>query len=824
MPKRSFIRLGLFAVLLTAGVYSAVYGGRQLRAQAREIWLEQAQIDAERITDTSLFWLSLCHVQLRGIGALFYSSAEVTEDELLDALDIMEAVEAAIPLTSLAFVAPNDEEGLVVSLSTDLDGLLAPNADLATHPATREAVSRALDDVHNLIMGPAFDVAGNQLVLLALAAPNGGVHGALVTPIDLSALFDGLHAIHIPPGLQLRLVEVRDDGAKRIKKTIIGHAEPPAETVRTLSVLSNSGQTDLEFYWDILPTYQGGPDTQLADFVQLGGAVLLAMACALTVFLSLENRKINQRVDERTASLQEEIAERRRAEDELRRAKEEAESAARNAEVANRSKSVFLANMSHEIRTPMNAILGFTDILSGLLKDPQHKHYLDSIQTAGKSLLTLINDILDLSKVEAGKLELEYRPTDVYAIFKEMQPVFAQKVEEKGLQFHIDIDAEVPRALILDEARLRQVLVNLIGNAVKFTAAGEIKIAVSAAPCDGASDRIDLHFSVSDTGIGIPADQQEKIFAAFEQQEGQNINEYGGTGLGLAITQRLVEMMNGTIDVESEVGAGSSFHIKLRGAEPAPKDTLVGEDAASLNVETIAFAPAKILIADDVELNRELVIGYLENYGLTLLQAENGQEAIDTCLQNRPDLVLMDIKMPVLDGFTATKRLKANASTREIPVVALTASVMRETEEELTQVCEGFLKKPVSHVELVAELTRFLAHTIAEPAALEAADDAEDPAPTALDPSLIAKLPALVQGLEAQKDSWEEISRTQTINDVEDFAKRMQQLGNEYAYAPLATWADRLGTQTSTFDIDGMARTLEQFPRMVKEVEELVQA
>ena len=929
--SRSIARILSFIILLAAGLYGATYGGTQLRAQARETWLNQAGQETERITDTSLFWLSLCHVQLRGVATLFYSSERVTEDELLDALDVIEAAEAAIPLTSLAFVSGGED--LVVSLSTDLDGLLAPAENLAAHPAMHQAASRALDAPENVVMGPIFDYAGHKLTLLALAAPNAGVTGVLVTTVDLGDFFSGLHALNVPAGLQLRLFEthMREDGSV-VKKTILGGEISPEIAVQTLSILADSGQAHWEFYWDILPHYQGGPDTQLAEVVQLGGTALIALAFALVAFLSIENRKINQRVSERTRQLDEsqkflrgiidnstaliyakdlegryflvnnrwadildlglskeeiigktdrelfpaeiaaelqqndrsvlqskdptskeevvmvkgqphtfisikfpildaqgsayaicgistDITQIKGAEEELRQAKENAEDAARTAEAANRSKSAFLANMSHEIRTPMNAILGFTEILSGLIADAQQKNYLNAIQTSGKSLLTLINDILDLSKVEAGKMELDYHPTDAYGLFYDMESLFSQKIEDKGLDFHLAIAQEVPRGLILDEVRVRQILINLIGNAVKFTEEGYVELAVSSISTDEESDRVDLHLGVADSGVGIPADQLEQVFGAFEQREGQSINQYGGTGLGLAITRRLVEMMDGAISVESVENQGSVFSVVLRAVERAPEGTLVGEDAATLEVGSVRFSPAKVLIADDVEVNRDLVKGYLAGYGLHLLEAENGQVAIEVCQRETPDLVLMDIKMPVLDGFTATKRLKNHPTTRQIPVVVLTASTVRETEEELMAVCDGFLRKPLSQVVLVAELTRFLAHEVteSEEVLVEDSPGVED-VEQVLDAGVLARLPELAGRLEGHRELWEELQQTLTINDIESFAVQMQAWGDEYGYPPLAEWGETLANQTTIFDLEGMSRTLESYPKLIEEI------
>ena len=315
------------------------------------------------------------------------------------------------------------------------------------------------------------------------------------------------------------------------------------------------------------------------------------------VSLREANEHLEQRVRSRTADLEEanqllqgEIKEREQAEEGMRDAKENAEQAARQADSANRSKSVFLANMSHEIRTPMNAILGFTEVLDGQLTDPQHKNYLNSIEASGKSLLGLIDDILDLTRVEDGDLELEYRAIDVGSLISGVKQALARQVAAKGLEFRVDVAADTPPALMLDEKRLRQILVNLAGNAVKFTEEGYVGISVHTRHAEGDARQLDLIFAVEDTGIGIPEDQQERIFRPFEQREDQSINEYGGTGLGLALASRLAEIMGGQISVTSRVGKGSLFELRLEQVAIASADQLPVPDEP-MDDEVLAHTP-----------------------------------------------------------------------------------------------------------------------------------------------------------------------------------------------------------------------------------------
>ncbi len=308
---------------------------------------------------------------------------------------------------------------------------------------------------------------------------------------------------------------------------------------------------------------------QETDYTVVRRILLIAVVVVL-IFLYW-NRKLSREVDERIRS---ENA-LRRSEDELRTAKQDAERLARQAEAASRSKSEFLANMSHEIRTPMNAVIGYSDLLSNTVKDPQQRNYLNAIRAGSRSLLMLINDILDLSRIEAGKMRLDYSAVSMRRLLSDVRHIFDLRATEQGISLEVSVDSRMPAAMRLDETRLRQVLFNLVGNAIKFTHEGGVTVRATATPLptdenEDAQERTlrsQLVVTVQDTGIGIPDDQKDQIFDAFEQQEGQSSRRYGGTGLGLAISRKLVRMMGGELDVESEPGVGSTFTVRLSDVE-----------------------------------------------------------------------------------------------------------------------------------------------------------------------------------------------------------------------------------------------------------------
>jgi len=496
-----------------------------------------------------------------------------------------------------------------------------------------------------------------------------------------------------------------------------------------------------------------------------------------------------------------------------------AEQAKEAAESASQAKSEFLANMSHEIRTPMNAILGFSELLRTQLAASKERQYLDAISSSGRTLLTLINDILDLSKIEAGKLELQYEPVSLARLIEEIQKLFSIKAGEKGVRLMTEIDPNLPRGLMLDEVRMRQVLFNVVGNALKFTEKGQVVIRawVESVADEPDEARIKLLLEVEDTGIGIPKDQQESIFAAFSQASGQSTRKFGGTGLGLTITRRLTEMMHGVITVQSETGKGSAFRFEFPNVaitEPAETSILPADGQGDFS----QFVPATILVADDVALNRALLSGYFEGTGHKLITARNGLEALEQAEKHRPDVILMDMRMPELDGHETTRRLKTNPALKHIPVIAVTASSFREEEARARTICEGFIRKPFNRADLIAELKQFLKP--AQPRQPEPAASREAPAasgaPVPIPEAALARRPELLARLrEEEQRVWPGLCKRKAMDEIEQFARRLQGWADEAQWPGLRAYAESLDQQVQEFDLDRLPKTLQGFPAMI---------
>lgn len=473
------------------------------------------------------------------------------------------------------------------------------------------------------------------------------------------------------------------------------------------------------------------------------------------------------------------------------------------AEQANKSKSIFLANMSHEIRTPLNSIIGFSELLYNSLNTDKKRSQVESIRKSGLSLLNIINDILDLSKVEAGKISIDNEPLNVFKIVGDVGRMFEIKVAEKKLDLLIELETNLSRPLLLDETRLRQILFNLIGNAIKFTNEGGVTVSIHHQEKD--KEHVDLEIRIADTGIGIPEDQLKSIFEPFVQQQGQTQKSFGGTGLGLAISQRMAEAMGGEIRINSKVNVGSEFILLLKNVAYAAAHS-EEEEAGPVAYANIRFDGRTILIVDDVADNRGLLLDVLELTGARLLEAKNGIEAVQIATEELPDIILMDIRMPVMDGLEACTALKQSPATAGIPCIAVSASIkLGQSQNEVPEHFEDSLMKPLAFDQLFEVLKKYLGH------ASKSESTITSPSTATVEKEIEWSDDLKQYVVETILPLYEHITRTQLVDEMEDFGNLLLYAGDRYNDNLLITIGRKIKDYTNLFDVEKLTKTMHEF-------------
>jgi PAS domain S-box-containing protein len=501
------------------------------------------------------------------------------------------------------------------------------------------------------------------------------------------------------------------------------------------------------------------------------------------------------------------ITERKLAEISLRESEAKLIKALEIAEHANQSKSEFLANMSHEIRTPMNAILGFSEALFHKTDDPKHKQMLQSILKSGNILLSLINDILDMSKIEAGKLELNIQTVDIKNIFAEIIQIFSQKIQKKGLEFLTSVPGPLPR-IMLDETRIRQILLNLMSNAIKFTDSGFVSLHLDFYKNTDQYGKLSI--VVEDSGIGIPISQQELIFDAFRQQAGQSNRKYEGTGLGLSITKKLVQKMNGTIELNSSPGKGSKFsvtidHVEYLNIAPAPKVT---EPEF-----TITFKPSLILVVDDVKSNIKAIESLLDNPDISILEAENGEIALEILNYHTPDAILMDLRMLGMDGYEVSRNIRNNPKFQKTPIIAVTASVFDSKKIKETLLFDSIIFKPVNKTTLVNELKKYLLYSIDNQTQNSKSETTPNDDLTALEK---AQLPELLKLLkEKHYEEWKTVNNKLLIFKIEKFTANLTETLAVYNNHLLRNYVNNVKLMLEVLDLDNINATVREYPKLI---------
>ncbi len=491
----------------------------------------------------------------------------------------------------------------------------------------------------------------------------------------------------------------------------------------------------------------------------------------------------------------------------LRRAQREAENALRGelraaqARRANEEKSVFLANMSHEIRTPMNAIFGFAQLLGDHVREPLQREWVASIKKSGQMLLSLINDVLDLSKIEAGKMHLTPQGTDLTELATETLALFEPMAEAKGLRLRIEIDHSDLVPVIVDAQRLRQILMNLLSNAVKYTERGEVTLRLSMLPSPLGQGR-DLRIAVIDTGVGIELEQQEQIFEPFYQADSPDGRVRQGTGLGLSITKRLVDLMQGRIHVVSQPGEGATFRVNIPDLEPAAV-LAVGTEETRIDFDRL---PAlKILVVDDVDWNLEVAQGYLRDSHHQVVVAHDGIEGVEITRGLRPDVVMMDLRMPRMNGFDALDAIRADTALASTRVIAVTASSLAGEAGPQHAPFDGFLRKPYTPQELFAVLNTLFR-------------DDETLRDEAVAPAVEADAPDSEERRARARIEWRSVRelplrtlRTRMrMREIGEFSKQLLALADDLRSPALQAEAHRLKLALQRFDVNQVKIVLDR--------------
>ncbi len=484
----------------------------------------------------------------------------------------------------------------------------------------------------------------------------------------------------------------------------------------------------------------------------------------------------------------------------------------RRAEEAGREKSFFLAAMSHEIRTPMNAILGFSELLADEPVTEKQKRYIQSILVGARSLLRLINDILDLSKIEAGMMKVNVEPTDVREIGQFMRQLFNHQATSKNVALRLEVAESLPHSLLLDSVRLRQILINVVGNSLKFTSQGHVLMRFNSEKPSDKSNRLRLRVEVEDTGDGIAADQQPKVFQPFVQGE----NHQRGTGLGLTIVHRLVELLGGTITLRSEVGVGSTFRFEFPDVEISARIPQ-SHDANPKVVDFNDLQPSLIVVADDNQNNLDLIQGMFENTHHRLRVASDGAAAVRAVCEERPDIVLMDIRMPEMNGFEALESIRERAEFNLLPIIAVTASSLTSEEREMRRAFDGYVRKPFTRAELYEVIAQFIPRRAAIQAEqLLSSAGGEEPTP-----ETAARWRELVIRLrEIERDTWPNVRAGMVMSEVQALAIALREAGSEAQCHPLEVYASQLTAEAEVFALSALESRLAEFPTLIANIEQ----
>ena len=688
----------LIFALGTGGSWSLSQAFRQ---DAWHAWQAQAEQTARWLSGTLLGWLEESYAPLSGLAVLAENSTTLTEVEFLNGFDGLESRATAFFLDSAAYLRLDTHKQLQLVFSTDVSGPLATGTPSAELDVLIPTVRAAFEQPGRILLGPPFQLeAGTTVSTVALSITEANGRTAVVLGlVNHDALIEGLFEQLVPAGLTLQ-ISGKFLGGDSVVPVYTDTGDATLHTVTTRTI---SAGADLSITWNAGPQFKGGIADKLASFALLAGTTVSAIIALFIGMLLRRNQVISQRIREATL--------------ELERSKDAADA-------ANQAKSAFLANMSHELRTPMNAILGYSEMLIEDAEDGGQDDFipdLKKINQAGSHLLALINDVLDLSKIESGKMEAFAEVFDVGAVIDQVASTAQPLMPKNTNRFILQRGENLGKAC-QDLTKLRQSLLNLLSNAAKFTHEGTITL---QAERQSQTNGDWLSFSVSDTGIGIETDKLEHVFEEFSQADNSTTRDYGGTGLGLTISRRFCQMLGGDLTVASQPGAGSTFTIRLPAVLPGAE--MPREASPQPAVEDIrtpadvdeAKPGSTILVIDDDAEACEIISRFLEKDGFKVVTALSGEQGLRLAHQLQPAAITLDVMMPDMDGWSVLRALKVDPVLHKVPVVMLT--MLDDKSKGYALGATDYLTKPVDRDQLHTALARF--HTLSEPCSVLLVED-----------------------------------------------------------------------------------------------------
>ncbi len=670
--KPFFLRF-LPALIVSGGVTVSLGVGAAMARSAKQAWRQDAIYQAGGLTTRLFDHVNVLSYQLNSLNILYENSTEVNHDAFMDAVELLELQHHPLPLRNITYLA----DGVVVQRSEVLSPLAA-GARLPDDPAWAKLAADCAEHPGGICMNPDIRMGGRRwLVLMVQLRPRAGRNDALLAMTDFDSFLSEFKSLHVPPGLSLEIGQGGGVDKGRIGERIIEIRE--------------AGQHRFELAWTPSSDFAGGPNYFPAVWAAVAGTAVSVFLGVLIQSLLGRQREVAARVDEATAQLQ--------------RAKTEAEA-------ANRAKGAFLAAMSHEIRTPMNAVLNMVGtVLESSKVEGEQREYLKVADSSARHLLSVINDILDFSKIESGKLEIEDIPFSLHGLLEGVSDLFRVKVAESHVELVLDIVPGTPDGVRGDPTRLRQVLVNLVGNAFKFTAKGQV---VLHAQAEGG----ELRLSVADSGIGIPPEQQAKLFQPFVQADAATTRRFGGTGLGLTISRRLAQLMGGSIALSSVEGEGSLFTVSV----PLMADA--AGDRGELRLP-LALMGRGILLVEDNAASREAMRVMFEQHGLPCVSfpaVEPALEWLKSPAASDVGAAVVDWSLPEggmdgLAGISELRRVRAG-----LPCFLVSAFADRQVQERAkSSGAAAFIPKPVTWGAVHAALQRSLASPEVAPLAPQVA-------------------------------------------------------------------------------------------------------